>query len=96
MSDERVVVLTGDVDVASRAVVMEQLQEALRELAAGTVLVLDLSAVTFLDSSGLSCIAETDVEARKAGSTLRLRGAGPMIFRVLELTGMGGFLEAES
>jgi anti-anti-sigma factor len=75
----------GDVDLATAP----KLQAALEELDTGAVVV-DLTEVTFLDSSGLSAL----VQARKrltegpTGATFRLVVARPSIRRVLEVTGL--------
>ena len=49
--------------------------------------VLDLSGLTFLDSSGVHMVLETDAVARAAGWELRLIGAPVDVQRVFDLTG---------
>jgi anti-anti-sigma factor len=50
-------------------------------------LVVDVSDLTFCDSSGLKVLAELRDEANAAGCTLVLRSPQPIVRRVIELTG---------
>lgn len=90
--DDRVVVaLSGEIDLAS----LEPLE---RELAPVVqrhppVLVLDLRAVSFLDSSGLRLILRLDRRQREAGGRLAVVRGGRRVARVLELTGAADHLE---
>jgi len=81
--------LEGDIDLAARdaaaAVIDRGVEEALEQH--GT-LVIDLGKVTFIDSSGLSCIAQACVRLEEAGERLELTSASPNVHRVLELTGL--------
>ena len=49
---------------------------------------LDVSAVTFMDSTGLAIIAGTLKRITPSGGRLCVRGASPMICRLLEITGI--------
>ncbi|MDQ1041178.1 anti-anti-sigma factor [Streptomyces sp. V3I8] len=74
-----VVTVRGDLDLESLAAQRTQLE---RTAAAVPVLVLDLSAVTFADSSFLNLL----LMVRRA-TDLRLAGVPGQIARLLELTG---------
>jgi anti-anti-sigma factor len=74
-----VVTVRGDLDLESLAAQRTQLE---RTAAAVPVLVLDLTAVTFADSSFLNLL----LMVRRA-TDLRLAGAPGQIMRLLELTG---------
>jgi anti-anti-sigma factor len=51
-------------------------------------LILDLSRLDFLDSSGLRLILETDAAARADGFSIELIPGPPAVQRVFEVTGM--------
>ena len=75
----------GEVDLASAGELVLQGQEALREGG----LVLDLEAVTFMDSSGVRALEALMRTAEETGASLEIR---PQLARnvreVLELTGL--------
>jgi anti-anti-sigma factor len=74
--------LEGELDLATAA----PLRESLRELDGGGV-VLDLSGVTFTDSTGLAALIAEGYRARRHGTTLRVRGATGQTRALLERTG---------
>jgi anti-sigma B factor antagonist len=55
-------------------------------------LILDLRALSFMDSTGLRLILRWDAEARKDGFELGLIAGPPPVQRVFELTGTLGVL----
>ncbi|MCF2529258.1 STAS domain-containing protein [Yinghuangia soli] len=52
----------------------------------------DLSGVTFCDSSGLHAFLDTSRDAARAGGHLRLHNLSPIVARLLTLTGTGTIL----
>jgi anti-anti-sigma factor len=58
-------------------------------------LVIDLSGVTFMDSSGVSVLAEA-ATSRGPESRIRVRGAAPIVRRVLTLTGIDSVVTVDS
>ena len=76
--------LLGDLDVATASILSAEIDR----LRAGGVrrMILDLSNLGFMDSSGLRCILEYDAEARQDGFSLDLVPAPPVVQRVFELT----------
>jgi anti-anti-sigma factor len=50
--------------------------------------VLDLTALDYLDSSGLGMLVSCLTNVRKAGGELALAGANPRIKRILAMTGL--------
>lgn len=54
--------------------------------------VVELSGVNFIDSSGLGMLIAGLKHARQAGGELRIAGAGPQVLLVLELTKLGRVL----
>jgi anti-anti-sigma factor len=81
--------LIGEVDIAN----VDEVAGAVRdELAAGPVL-LDLSELSFIDSSGLRMLVELVRNAEESGWSLTIGSdMNPMVRRLLEITGMLGML----
>jgi anti-anti-sigma factor len=85
--NEHFVHLEGELDLATAA----PLRESLRELDDGSV-VIDLSGVTFTDSTGLATLLDERVRARRHGGSLRVSGARGQTRELLERTGVLAFL----
>ncbi|MEU1040661.1 STAS domain-containing protein [Streptomyces sp. NPDC005551] len=51
-------------------------------------LLLDLAAVSFMDSSGINAIVQARAEARAVGGSVRLISPTPAVRRILDLTGV--------
>jgi anti-anti-sigma factor len=82
-----VVRASGEVDLATAPV----LEESLKEFPpGGPLVVIDLSAVGFLDSSGLSVLVQARQRLERADGTngVRLVVTRPVIRRVFEVTGL--------
>jgi anti-anti-sigma factor len=85
------VVLVGELDLSTVAKVQEELRRV-EESQAPTV-VIDLSRLTFLDSTGLRCIVTADERAREAGLRIVVvRGPDP-VQRVFSITRLEERLE---
>jgi anti-anti-sigma factor len=75
----------GELDMVSAP----QLRDILRELRQQKAsVVIDLSELTFLDSTGLRLIWDADAAAREDGLDLTLTPGNPDVMRVFELTGL--------
>lgn len=83
-----VVRLSGEVDVAASP----ELRARVDAAAAGP-LVFDLSAVTFVDSSGLRELLRARMECDRRGGRLLLAGVPATVARLLELTGTATMFE---
>lgn len=85
------VALSGEIDMST----VEELDGRLRTVldAGPERVVLDLTAVTFLDSSGLRLVLRLDERLRKAGASLVVVPGGRRVSRVFELTGADEQLE---
>lgn len=59
-------------------------------------LVLDLTGVTFCDSSGVSALVRGHARASSAAGRLRLSAASAQVTRVLELSGLARMLGLQS
>jgi anti-sigma B factor antagonist len=86
-SDGPVLVALGELDLAVR----DQLRAALSPLS-GTV-TLDLSAVTFIDSSAIGVFAGAYRRLTDDGGTLRLRDPQDVPRRALETVGLGDLID---
>jgi anti-sigma B factor antagonist len=80
-----IVAIGGELDVAA----LPALQEALAaQERAGRDVELDLAALTYIDSSGLTLFFQTAQRARRAGWELRVVNVRPAVLQMLELTGL--------
>jgi anti-anti-sigma factor len=89
------VTVVGEIDLATAGELGDHLVAALHE--AGPDVVLDLSQVTFMDSTGLKVLLAAHRRAQLAGGHLALAGAGRSVLKVLTITGLDRtFLLAET
>jgi anti-anti-sigma factor len=79
------VLLEGELDLKTAPDVRDALRA---ECSGGTRLVLDVSAVEFVDSSGLNTFVSLDRDATLAGGTFELVGASASLRRLLEITSL--------
>jgi anti-sigma B factor antagonist len=89
---ERTIRPAGELDIATAP----QLEQALLEgRRAGDVVVLDLSGLAFIDSTGLRVVVRATNAARDDGWTLRLRRARPQVQRIFDIAGIADALPFE-
>jgi anti-anti-sigma factor len=87
-----VVEVVGDVDLSTAP----QLKEALTQATdAGQDVIVDLRAVTYMDSSGFGTLLGATKRLRPVGSTVYLVGANPNIERMLEITRLSTILSLQ-
>src|SRR3954471_13711239 len=92
-SDPSVVVVTGELDVAT---VGELREVGLKALAAGGPdLVIDASGLEFTDSTGLGCLVSLHKRAAEAGGTLVRRGSNDRLRRLLEMVSLTSVFRVE-
>jgi anti-anti-sigma factor len=84
--DRHVIVLKGELDLDGVARVTEELERA--EASDARQIVLDLSDLTFIDSSGVRMIVCANLRSEAGGDRLRLIRGSPGVQRVFELTGV--------
>ena len=83
--------LVGELDLPTVAKVQDELRRV--EQSEPSTVVLDLSRLTFLDSTGLRCIVTADERAREAGRrVVVVRGPDP-VQRVFSITRLEERLE---
>jgi anti-sigma B factor antagonist len=90
VGDDGVLVLVGEIDTYTAP----ELQEWLAPLAEHCTV--DLSGVTFIDSSGLRVIVEAHSGRRDQGGSVTLRSPSPSVERLLQIAGVVGHLDVES
>ncbi len=83
----RVFVLRGELDASTCPGLIECLTGP-----SGCLVVVDLSQLTFIDSSGLGALHAAKQRAIKNGGTLVVSRPSPMVHRVLEITGLDMWL----
>ena len=78
------VALAGEFDLAG----IEQFESVMAAVEAGQppAIVIDLSQLDFMDSSGLRALVQADQRARKAGRRLAIVPGPPPVRRVFEIT----------
>ncbi len=90
-ADEAVLVLTGEIDIATAGY--------LREAAARTIaspparLVLDFAGVSFCDSQGLSALIALNRDVKAVGSRFIFINVGEFMGRLLDITGLRAAFE---
>jgi anti-sigma B factor antagonist len=80
--------LAGEVDVAASGAVRARV-----DAAASGALVVDLGAVTFVDSSGLRELLRARLESDRLGGRLVLAAVPPVLERLLDLTGTASMFD---
>jgi anti-sigma B factor antagonist len=88
-----VIGLHGELDFAQAATFKATLLEELAGGARG--LVLDLSALAFIDSSGISAIIYASAAAKRGGQTLIVASPGPQVARVFGMLNLSDVVPIE-
>jgi anti-sigma B factor antagonist len=92
--DEAVVLLSGELDASTAGQLYEQLAELTRD---GVVHVaLDLSALEFMDSTGLSVVIAEHKRTTASGGALVIVSPQSQVLRMLEITGLTEILHIRS
>ena len=89
-----VLAVTGAVDLQTRTELVAAGRKALA--ASPSALVLDLNAVTFIDSTGLGALVELGHDAEDGGGALVIRNPSPRVVRILEISGLPDAWPTES
>jgi anti-sigma B factor antagonist len=85
------VALVGELDLSTVAKVQEELRRV--EASSPATLVVDLSKLTFLDSTGLRCIVTADERARTDGRRIVIVRGPDAVQRVFTITRLEDRLE---
>jgi len=81
---------SGELDIASAPEFESAITEATTE--PGAELVIDLRELTFMDSTGLRALAQTNARAEQDGFALSIIRGPRQIERVLEISGLADLL----
>lgn len=86
--------LRGELDLAGS----QQMEDSLAEIDGRDParVIVDLSGLAFIDSTGLRLLLQADARARERGYDLVLRPGAPPVQRVFEVTGALDVLRFES
>ena len=85
--------LGGDIDLANAHAIADALCEAIDRTSAD--LLVDVSAVPFMDSSAMAMLIRVHAHALENGCTVTWRGLQPAPTRVIEVTGLDRLLLCE-
>jgi anti-sigma B factor antagonist len=83
----------GDIDLPATIEFRETLQGAARDEGIATVVV-DLSGVSFIDSTALGVLVAARTASQRRGATFAVADPGPMVTMVLTVTGLFDVLVA--
>lgn len=86
LGDRAVVSVGGEVDLETASALGEYALEALHHVSPHVVM--DITDVTFMDSTGLKVLVSVERRAQLAGGSFALVGASPTVLRILTLTGL--------
>ena len=86
--------LDGELDHHNAAEMREAIDNAI-EMNMPSLLVLDFSAVTFMDSSGIGLVMGRYRTLAKSGAELHITGASPQIHKMLKLAGIEKLAKVE-
>jgi anti-sigma B factor antagonist len=89
-----VLTLTGAVDVESRVPLRAAALKLIDDLPVG--LVLDMSGVTFMDSTGIGALVDVGRSAQDAGISFTIRRPSARVVRTLEAAGLTDVWDVES
>lgn len=89
-----VITLSGEIDHHGARVLMQQLEDAIAS-ALPLRLTLDLSGVTFMDSSGIAVLLRALRQMEQLGGSLRVTSIPVQARRVLDAAGVGRLITLE-
>lgn len=92
--DRVVVTVAGELDLSTVPVFVAGIDDVLEQSPDGVEL--DLSALSFIDSSGVGAYVAAFRRARASGTRLTVGSRSPFVERVLQISGVEDALAAES
>lgn len=79
--------ISGEIDHHSAAVIRADIDNAV-ELNMPSLLVLDFTGVSFMDSSGIGLVMGRYRNLSRCGAKLHITGVSPQIYKVMKLSGI--------
>ena len=79
--------LEGELDHHNAAEMRTAIDNAI-ELNMPSLLVLDFSGITFMDSSGIGLVMGRFRNLQRTGATMHITGTSPQIYKVMKLSGI--------
>ncbi|MBI5088257.1 MAG: STAS domain-containing protein [Actinobacteria bacterium] len=96
VDDQGRVIVVGDIDVVSAPLIEQAIRQAEdRRGESSRPLVMDVSKVRFIDSSGLRVLLAASSRNLRAGRRVVLESPGATLTRLLEITGTGDMFVVE-
>jgi anti-sigma B factor antagonist len=92
--NDSLVVLSGELDMATASTLTHALDPLLAQ--GSCEVILDLSGLTFIDSSGIAAMVEAQHRLSEKGRELSVHGARRSALRVFEIAGLLEFLHVQS
>lgn len=89
-----IVAVGGELDVATVAALRDVVGNEITDDAC-TCLVLDLSRVSFVDSTGLGALIELRNRADDSGVRFVVRSLTPPVLRIVQMSGLAGLFDLE-
>lgn len=86
--------LDGEIDAATVGLMKEKISEAIDANPGGRV-TLDMSTVTFLDSTGLGALVSALRKARDGGGDITITNVAPNVRKVFDITGLAKVFELD-
>ena len=84
---ELLIELSGEIDCGNAPVIHERVTMEIEDVPSQR-LVIDMTEVTFIDSSGIRLLIQAKRSIEALGGTIEVRGVQPAARRVLEVTGV--------
>ena len=88
-----IVQLSGEIDLESAPRMRAALEAALR---IGLPIVIDMSGVTFVDSTGFGVLVATHLQAKQVGVSVLVRAVSGRVRVLMEMMGLDTVLEIEA
>ena len=85
----------GEIDLATAPALRQAVQELFDGPLTPGLITLDLSAVSVIDSTGLSMVVALHQQARSRGAELVVGSPSSSVLRILELTGLRSIIPVE-
>ena len=82
-----VIELSGEIDCANAPLLHERLSLEIEDVPSNR-LIIDMRAVTFIDSGGIRLLIQAKRSIEAAGGTIDVRGLRPQARRTLEVSGV--------